>query len=649
MRTKELKPKNNGITLIALVVTIVVLLIIAGVAISMLTGDDGIITNSTLAKLETEFSTYKEEVELYKNNKLIENNNFEGDSLSAGKTSLEYNTKPEDEEGTIQTVIKDLKENELNKFIIINGKLYIISTDKKEIKAAQNIGISVMPYEITEEGELLSSDLNLALQNEDTIIIPDIVTSIADGAFSGIDGVKTVIIPGSVEKIGANAFSYNSTLETIIIEDGVKEIGESAFRSCKNIKKVIIPDTVTSIGKYGFLHCTNLEEIKLSNNIKKLEESLFWGCTNLKTIDIPETVETIDISVFYDCKSLNNIIIPESVKEIDWAAFAFCKNLTNMTIDAKNEYYKIEEGIIYTKNGETLVNVNANGIKGNTLTIKEGVKTILSRSFSLCNNVETINLPSTLTSGISGDTFNGMSSLKNINVAKENSNYFSENNFIYTTNYNDLVYAISSEKVLNINNNVKTIKTMALIGCKNAEIINIPDNVEKIEGSVFSEANKVLKQINIGKGVNNLNVDCIITVDDFIEKVNIDEENPYYSSDENYIYNKDKTKILRFIKDVESYKIPEGVLTIGSNAFYTMSSKLKNIEFPNTLITIENRAFSNCTNLEKIEIPNNVQNIGNNAFSGCTNLNEIKINKSKDSITGAPWGATKGLRVVTWV
>ena len=648
MRTKELKPKNNGITLIALVVTIVVLLIIAGVAISMLTGDDGIITNSTLAKLETEFSAYKEEVELYKNNKLIENNNFEGDSLSAGKTSLEYNTKPEDEEGTIQAVIKDLKENELSKFIIINGKLYIISTDKKEIKAAQNIGISVMPYEITEEGELLSSDLNLALQNEDTIIIPDIVTSIADGAFSGIDGVKTVIIPGSVEKIGANAFSYNSTLETIIIEDGVKEIGESAFRNCENLKKVIIPDTVTSIGKHGFQDCKNLEEVKLSNNIKKLEESLFWGCTNLKTIDIPETVETIDISVFYECRSLNNIIIPKAVKEINWAAFAFCKNLTNMTIDAKNEYYKIEEGIIYTKNGETLVNVNANGIKGNTLTIKEGVKTILNRSFSLCNNVETINLPSTLTSGISGDTFNGMSSLKNINVAKENSNYFSENNFIYTTNYNDLVYGISSEKVLNINNNVKTIKTMALIGCKNAEIINIPDNVEKIEGWVFSGANKVLKQINIGKGVNNLNVDCIITVDDFIEKVNIDEENPYYSSDENYIYNKDKTKIITFIKDVESYKIPEGVLTIGSNAFYT-SSKLKNIEFPNSLLTIENRAFSSCTSLEKIEIPNNVQNIGSNAFSGCTNLNEIKINKSKDSITGAPWGATKGLRVVKWV
>ena len=649
MRTKEVKTRNKGITLIALVVTIVVLLIITGVAISMLTGDDGIITNSTLAKLETEFSAYKEEVELYKNNKLIENNNFEGDSLSAGKTSLEYNTKPEDEEGTIQTVIKDLKENELSKFIIINGKLYIISTDKKEIKAAQNIGISVMPYEITEEGELLSSDLNLALQNEDTIIIPDIVTSIADGAFSGIDGVKTVIIPGSVEKIGANAFSYNSTLETIIIEDGVKEIGESAFRNCENLKKVIIPDTVTSIGKHGFQDCKNLEEVKLSNNIKKLEESLFWGCTNLKTIDIPESVETIDVSVFYECRSLNNIIIPKAVKEINWAAFAFCNNLTNMTIDVKNKYYKIEEGIIYTKNGETLVNVNANGIKGNTLTIKEGVKTILSRSFSLCNNVETINLPSTLTSGISGDTFNGMSSLKNINVAKENSNYFSENNFIYTTNYNDLVFAISSEKVLNINNNVKTIKTMALIGCKNAEIINIPDNVEKIEGWVFSGANKVLKQINIGKGVNNLNVDCIITVDDFIEKVNIDEENPYYSSDENYIYNKDKTKILRFIKDVESYKIPEGVLTIGSNAFYTMSSKLKNIEFPNTLITIEDRAFSSCTSLEKIEIPNNVQNIGNNAFSGCTNLNEIKINKSKDSITGAPWGATKGLRVVTWV
>ena len=44
---------NKGITLIALVVTIIVLLILAGVSIAMLTGDNGILTNSQKAKRDT--------------------------------------------------------------------------------------------------------------------------------------------------------------------------------------------------------------------------------------------------------------------------------------------------------------------------------------------------------------------------------------------------------------------------------------------------------------------------------------------------------------------------------------------------------------------------------------------------------------------
>ena len=44
---------NKGITLIALVVTIIVLLILAGVSIAMLTGDNGILTQSKKAKTDT--------------------------------------------------------------------------------------------------------------------------------------------------------------------------------------------------------------------------------------------------------------------------------------------------------------------------------------------------------------------------------------------------------------------------------------------------------------------------------------------------------------------------------------------------------------------------------------------------------------------
>ena len=69
-KTKE-KLNNKGITLIALVVTIVVLLILAGVSISMLTGENGIITQANTAKTETRGGEVEEKVNLWKVEKTL--------------------------------------------------------------------------------------------------------------------------------------------------------------------------------------------------------------------------------------------------------------------------------------------------------------------------------------------------------------------------------------------------------------------------------------------------------------------------------------------------------------------------------------------------------------------------------------------------
>ena len=58
------KSSQRGITLIALVVTIIVLLILAGITLSMITGDNGIIKQAKGAKQQTEIQGYKEELEL---------------------------------------------------------------------------------------------------------------------------------------------------------------------------------------------------------------------------------------------------------------------------------------------------------------------------------------------------------------------------------------------------------------------------------------------------------------------------------------------------------------------------------------------------------------------------------------------------------
>ena len=69
--TKELKKRQTGITLIALVITIIVLLILAGVGIAMLTGNNGILTQVKLAKENTQAAKEQEEKSLDKVNRYI--------------------------------------------------------------------------------------------------------------------------------------------------------------------------------------------------------------------------------------------------------------------------------------------------------------------------------------------------------------------------------------------------------------------------------------------------------------------------------------------------------------------------------------------------------------------------------------------------
>ena len=61
---KDKNMRNKGITLIALVITIIVLLILAGVSIATLTGQNGILTRANDAKEQTEIASVKEQAQL---------------------------------------------------------------------------------------------------------------------------------------------------------------------------------------------------------------------------------------------------------------------------------------------------------------------------------------------------------------------------------------------------------------------------------------------------------------------------------------------------------------------------------------------------------------------------------------------------------
>ncbi len=98
MKEKETREKQKGITLIALVVTIVVILILAGVSISMLAGENGIIAQAKLAAERTREEEAKEEQDLNKTAEDIPNwvNGGTGGDGSGGGTTLEEAKKKAD-------------------------------------------------------------------------------------------------------------------------------------------------------------------------------------------------------------------------------------------------------------------------------------------------------------------------------------------------------------------------------------------------------------------------------------------------------------------------------------------------------------------------------------------------------------------------
>ena len=84
-------------------------------------------------------------------------------------------------------------------------------------------------------------------------------------------------------------------------------------------------------------------------------------------------------------------------------------------------------------------------------------------------------------------------------------------------------------------------------------------------------------------------------------------------------------------ENLTSVTIPQSVTSIGSGAF-SYCKNLTSIAIPNSVTSIGNSAFDNCTNLTSIAIPNSVTSIGNSAFYNCTNLTSIAIPNSVTSI-----------------
>ncbi len=639
--TSAVKTKERGITLIALIVTIIVLIILAVVSINAIFGADGLVEQARKTNLMVEFMIYIDEKKTYDSEKAYQNSDYVEESLNAGRTTLIYNTQ-EDTGGNIQTVIPSMSNEMAEKFEIIKGEFLLYAADDLEREVATELGIALSPY-LIEDGVLLSANTNLELVATNGVVtIPERVTEIGEGAFSGVEGVTEIIVPSTVRIIQKNAFSYNDEIEKVTIEPGVLEIGESAFEECSSLTEIIIPDSVMTIGIFAFRSCYNLTTVQMSNNVTSIYSQVFNGCSSLTTINMPNNLTSITYRAFGYCYNLENLNIPAGVTSIDTGAFTGCTNLNNLTIDEANETYEIENGIIYAKDNSTLIML-APMANEKTVTIRDGVKNLEAYSLEVCTSMTTLNLPSSI-EYISGLAFPSNTMLETINIPVSNEYYYEENGCIYSDDGKELVYVVATKTQIDISENVEVILSGAFNGSNATEVI-IPDNVREIQGNAFHS--NELEKVYIGKGVNNLTYDFKSWGGSM--EVEIDSENQYYKVENNLILTKDGKKVITFCEDnVQTQEVPEGVEELGNSAFAGFYY-VKEILLPNTLRVIGDNCFADCDSMKEIEIPNSVGTISSTAFNLCDVLETVRIDKEQGSISGSPWSAPKGERSIIWL
>ncbi|MBR2439623.1 MAG: leucine-rich repeat protein, partial [Lentisphaeria bacterium] len=134
-------------------------------------------------------------------------------------------------------------------------------------------------------------------------VIPDGVTSIGAGAFSGCSNLSSVTIPKSVTSIGGSAFSGCSKL-TITQYAKDKSVLPKDYNGALHI---IIPKSVTSIGVHAFSGCSKLSSVTIPNSVTSIGDSAFSGCSNLSSVTIPNSVTSIGDSAFSRCDKLSSV------------------------------------------------------------------------------------------------------------------------------------------------------------------------------------------------------------------------------------------------------------------------------------------------------------------------------------------------------
>ncbi len=520
-----------------------------------------------------------------------------------------------------------------------------------------------------------------------------------DEIFEDCTSLSSVKLPTTATTFGKYTFS-NTGFETLDLSafKDISEWGSYTFSECVGLTELNIPDSV-KLGEYMFADCTSLQKVTFEDDYEgDLPSNMFRGCTSLREVHLPKDFgKKLPNSMFANCSALTDINLNETkISEFGNNIFQNCTSLreadlTTCTATALGyhmfdgcealESVKLPDTIDYVssytfQNCTSLREIDLSNTKidrftSNTKKDQDVSYSTASYIFNGCTNLETVKLPAGGVTQIGAYAFQNclkLTQIENLDIGAVTA--IGKYAFAYCRSlFQNQTVALSSAitvlgeyaflgcdsvEAYSANAAKVAMTSLADTGCvslssQNGFLIATPYNGgEEAVSTVIAAPlrSKIADDTLTLSGENvigpylfqNFSVDGVTKLD--LSAVNT-ETIPVHlldgSSFEEIILPDTVTSIgdnaFQNCTKLTKITLPAGLTAIGKYAFAGCVN-LKTVEFgQNSVLTsIGDNAFQNCTNLTAIVLPENVSGLGAHVFDGCTALASVQLPESLTAI-----------------
>ena len=261
-----------------------------------------------------------------------------------------------------------------------------------------------------------------------------------------------------------------------------------------------------------------------------------------------------------------------------------------------------------------------------SITIPDSVISIGDYAFMWCDILTNVTIGNGVTS-IGDSAFSVCTMLTSITIPDS-----------VTSIGNSAFYCCTSLTSVTIDNGVTSIGDYAFRDCSSLTSVTIPDSVTSIGDNAFQNCSS-LTSVTMGNSVTTIGAYA------FYDCSMLQEFKGKFASDDGRCLIQDGRLIAFAPAGLTKYAIPDSVTTIGDGAFRDCSS-LTSVTIPDSVISIGDNAFSWCDILTNVTIGNGVTSIGDCAFYNCDSLTSVTIPDSVTSIGISAFGYCTSLKEV---